>query len=88
MIVFTIDCIISFTIMNRLKKSFTNMKKDSTEEIEKEVNKVLSKHRFYAKKLFDSFPNVSFKIPSGKDIRNTIQELLHKEKNKMNKKGR
>ena len=88
MIVYSIDCIISFTIMNRIKKSFTNMQKDSTEEIEKEVNKVLSKHRFYAKKLFNSFPNLSLKIPSGKDIRNTIQEILRKERGKISKKGR
>ena len=88
MIVFTIDCVVSFTIMSKLKKKFTNIKKDSTEDIEKEVNKVLHKYRFYARKLFKAFPNVSFKFPSGKDIRNIIQDILRKEKVKICKKSR
>lgn len=79
MVIYLIDSIISLNIMHRLKKNFTNMKKDSTEEIEKEVSKIISKNIFYTKKLFKSFPNVSFKLPSSGYIKKSIQEIIHKE---------
>ena len=88
MMIYMIDCIISFTIMNKIKKGFTNIRKDSTEDIEKEVSKVLAKYKFYARKLFTSFPNFSIKLPTGKDIRNIIQDMLRKEKVKICKKSR
>jgi len=78
MIIFIIDNIISVTIMSKIKNKFKSLKKDSTEEIEKEVNNVLKTYYFYSKKLFKSFPNVSFKLKTGNDIKNAINKVLHK----------
>ena len=78
MFFFTIDNIVSFNIMNKIKNNFTSIKKDSTDEIEKEVNKLLLSHRFYFKKLFKSFPNVNFTLPSSDEIKKSINKVLHK----------
>ncbi len=88
-VLFTIDCIVSLTIMSKLKNKVFKIKCDSTSDIDKEVKKVLSEHEFYAKKLFKSFPDI--KIPSGDEIVKSITKTLNtfdlnKKLNKNNKK--
>ena len=75
-IIFMTDLIVSFTIMSKLKIELTDIKKDSTEEIENEVKEILLNHAFYAKKLFRSFPNFSLSLPTSDDIKKAIQKTL------------
>lgn len=75
-VTFLIDNILSFSIMNKLKKKLSNIKKDSTSDIDIEVRKILSSNNFYLKKLFNSFPNVKLTIPLGDKIVSSIKNTL------------
>ena len=65
---FLADIILSFSIMTKLKINLSNIRKDSTSDIDKEVKNILSKHTFYLHKLFNSFPKVKFSFPRGEQI--------------------
>ena len=83
-ILFTIDCIVSLTIMSKLKNKVFKIEYDSTSDIDKEVKKALSEHEFYSKRLFKSFPDI--KIPSGDEIVKSITKTLNTfDLNKKNK---
>ena len=78
LIIFVIDTIISFNIINRLKNTITaiDSKKDSTQEISKKVTEYLLKsHRIFQKRLLSAFPNVELKNLKAitKDIRKKIK---------------
>ncbi len=75
-IIFTIDTIVSFSIMMKLKLNLQNIKKDSTSYIDKEVKKIISSNSFYLKKLFHAFPKVKLVIPKGEQIISSIQKTL------------
>lgn len=87
-IIFTIDCIVSFMAMSKLKHNLVNIRHDSTSEIDKEVKEILSSYTFYVKRLFKSFPNVKFSFPTGSlvvdNIRSTLKttEEIRKERKK------
>lgn len=55
--IFIVDYINSFKITFRLKKSFKNLKKDSTEEISKKVKEALINSSKMFDRLFLAFPN-------------------------------
>jgi len=74
-ILFFIDCLVSLTIMSKLKKKVFKIKYDSTSDIDKEVKKALSEHEFYSKKLFKAFPGI--KLPSGDEIIKAITDTLN-----------
>lgn len=74
-ILFTIDCIVSLSIMSKLKNKVFKINYDSTEDIDKEVKKALSEHRYYSKKLFKAFPGI--KLPSGDEIIKSITDTLN-----------
>ena len=75
-IIFVIDNILSFSIMSKLKKNLTNIRRDSTSDIDKEVKSMLSSHKFYWRRLFNSFPKVKISLPSGEAITNSIRKTL------------
>ena len=58
--VFLIDLIITFIIVSNLKVNFTNIKTDSTEEIDKLVKDVLSRNFNLKRRLFKAFPKLRF----------------------------
>lgn len=66
---FVIDAIVSFNIINKLKLSSLEFKKDSTGEITEKVRKVLVSKSQEFKRLLFAFPNVKFnvKIPKKKN---------------------
>ena len=74
--VFLIDNILSFTIMSKLKKNLTNIRKDSTSDIDKEVKNMLSNNKFYWRRLFNSFPKLKISLPRGEAITNSIRKTL------------
>lgn len=75
--IFLIDCIISFIIMSKLKNKIFDIRHDSTSEIDAEVKEILNDYRFYIKRLFKSFPGISFNLPSGEEIVSSITKTLN-----------
>lgn len=56
-IIFIIDFIISFKIINNFKKTISNVRRDATEEIAKRVRNELSNKSYLKKRLVKAFPN-------------------------------
>ena len=77
MIIFLLDCIVSYVIMSKLKNKIFDLKHDSTDEIDKEVKEILSDYAYYVKKTFRSFPDLSFNLPSGEEIVSSIMKALN-----------
>lgn len=75
-ITFIIDNILTFSIMGNLKKKLTSIKKDSTDDIDKQVREILSKNTFYIKKLFSAFPKIKFTLPIGEQLVSSIRKTL------------
>lgn len=89
MIIFITDCIITYILMSKIKNRIVEVKKDSTYDIEREIKGLLKDYTFYFKKLFKSFPGVSFNVPSSEQIVSTITSTINsynlKNKNKKDK---
>lgn len=75
-VTFLIDIILTFSIMKSLKNKLSNIRKDSTSEIDKQVKEALSKHTFYINKLFNAFPKVKFSFPTGEKILESVKRTL------------
>lgn len=75
-ITFLVDNILTFSIMSSLKNKLSNIKKDSTSEIDRQVKEILSKNTFFIKKLFKAFPKVKFSFPTGEQILVSIRKTL------------
>lgn len=73
---FIVDNILTFSIMNSLKKNLSNIKKDSTSDIDKQIKEILSKNTFYLNKLFKSFPKVKFNFSIGEQVLTSIRSTL------------
>lgn len=73
-VIFIIDFIISFNVINKFSKTMVSIEKDATEEISKLVREKLINHGYLYKRLLNSFPNVV-----------NYREYLLKMKNKINK---
>lgn len=58
LIVFTIDIIMSYSIISKIKTSAKRVIKDNTEEITKNVREYVSNYSKFGKRLILSFPNV------------------------------
>lgn len=63
-IIFIADVLVSFKIIFNFRTFTKNIKKDSTNEINKMVKKMLSSKSFFGKRLVDAFPNVQTSIQS------------------------
>ncbi len=57
-LIFLADFIISFNIILNFKKTASNIRKDSTEEITKMVKNILANKSIFTKRLVKAFPNV------------------------------
>ena len=86
LIIFTIDAIISYIFMSKIKNKISNGRKDSTYDIDKEIVELLKDYTFYFKKLFKSFPGVSFNVPSSDKIVKSITKTINTFDTKKNKK--
>lgn len=75
-LLFLIDVILSFNIMNKLKRNLTDIHKDSSSDIDRQVREILSSNTFYLKKLFRSFPTVTISLPKGEKIRASIYRTI------------
>lgn len=75
-ITFIVDNILTFTIINSLKNKLSNIRKDSTSDIDLQVKEILSKNTFYLKRLFTAFPKVKFSFPVGEQIVDSIRKTL------------
>lgn len=73
---FLVDCILSFSIVSKLKKNLLNLRKDVTSDIDSEVRQILSGYYFYFRKLFRSFPRVKFTFQAGERIVQSIHNTL------------
>ena len=76
-IIYILDTIISFILMSKIKNKISQGRKDSTYEIDKEIVGLLKDYTFYFKKLFKSFPEVSFNVPSSEQIVKAITKTLN-----------
>jgi uncharacterized membrane protein len=76
LVTFLIDNILTFIIMSDLKNKLTNIRKDSTSDIDKEVREILSRNTFYIKKLLKAFPKAKFSFPVGEQILSSIRKTL------------
>ena len=73
LIIFITDTIISFNIVNKLKKSIINIdpKKDATQDITKLVKETLLKsHKTFQTRILNAFPNIDIN-----NIKNKINKL-------------
>ena len=70
-VVLIIDCIISFTIMHKIKIATQNIKKDNTEEINKKVQEFIQSQSFLYKRLFTAFPDYKIIQKIKKKVRET-----------------
>ena len=75
--IYVLDTIISFILMSKIKNRITNVRKDSTYDIDREMKALLKDYKFYFTKLFKSFPGVSFNVPSSEEIVTTITKTLN-----------
>lgn len=73
---FLLDNILTFVIMNSLKNKLSNIRKDSTSDIDKQVREILSQHTFYLNRLFDAFPKVKLSFPIGEQILTSVRKTL------------
>ncbi len=85
------DTIISFILMSKIKTKISNVRKDSTYDIDREMKILIKDYKFYFTRLFKSFPGVSFNVPSSEQIVTTIVKTLNnfdakKRKNHITKK--
>lgn len=75
-IIFIIDNIVSFKVMNILKNASFTIRKDSTEEITKKVKEILTKKNFFTKRLIEAFPNLEvFKKITTEKLNKTKKEI-------------
>ena len=56
-VIFIVDLVMSFNIINKLKITTDNIRKDHTEEINKKVKEILSKRSILHRRLINAFPN-------------------------------
>ena len=62
LVIFITDLIISLNVMNKIKVTATNLKKDYTDEINEKVKDFLLNHSFFTKRIIKSFPNIKIII--------------------------
>ena len=58
--IFVIDISISFNVMNKVKMVTSNIRKDSTDEVNEIVKKFIKNNSVLYKRLFKAFPNLKF----------------------------
>ena len=79
LIIFVIDVVVSFSVIDKIKKTISNKYHDDTEEVNKRVRDYLIKLSPLTKRLMESFPNVRIKI---KNIKEKTEKKLKKSSKK------
>jgi len=74
-VIFILDILVTLIILSKLDIQINNIKSDATEEIDKEVKKIISHYRILYKRLFKAFPKIKFNIERG----NILIEKIRKE---------
>lgn len=77
MSIIVVDIIISCNVIFNLKQVTTNLRKDSTQEIKKEVHKVIHNNLFMYDRIIKAFPNMSKII---KEQKEKTEKLINKHK--------
>ena len=75
-LIFITDMIVSYVLISKIKSKIVEVRKDSTYDIDNEIRGLFKDYTFYFKKLFRSFPGVSFNVPSSEEIVSTITKTL------------
>ena len=78
LVIFVVDCILSFSVITKIKKAISNKYgkcKDDTEEVNKKARAYLIKLSPLTKRLMESFPNVRIKISN---IKKKVENKLRK----------
>lgn len=75
-LIFLIDVVVSFIIVSNLKINVTNIRSDSTEEIDKLVKQALSKNFKLNKRIFKAFPKLKFNNDESGKILESIKIRL------------
>ena len=77
-VVYLIDNIFSFIILEKLKIQVGMIRKDSTSEIDHQIRDFISSHNFFMKRLFKAFPHIQILSGRGNQITSTIQSILER----------
>lgn len=81
LVLFLIDNVFSFNIINKFKDTATSfIRKDNTEEISEKVKETLGKKSYLGKRLMEAFPNVKAILP---ELKAKYQEQKRKIKEKI-----
>lgn len=80
-VLFVIDVSITLHILTKLDIQIKNINSDATEEIDKEVKKLLKHYRIFYRRLLKSFPKIRFENKYG----NLLKERLHNQLNEFDK---
>lgn len=75
-LLFLTDNILSFTIITKLKLKITNIRKDSTADIDKQIKEFIMSYSFFVRRLFNAFPRINFSLPKGESIKRKFIDLL------------
>ena len=87
-LIFITDMIVSYVLISKIKSKIVEVRKDSTYDIDKEIRELIKDYTFYFKKLFRSFPGVSFNVPSSEQIVSTITNTINSYSIKNKKKNK
>ncbi len=76
LLLFLIDCILSFIVITKLKLSFSKFTGDSTSAIDVEVRKFLHNNTYFISRLFKAFPMINISLPYGDEIKSSLKRFI------------
>lgn len=63
--IFILDLLITIYLLSKLDIQIKNTRSDATNEIDKEIKKMLRHYRIFYKRLFKAFPKINFNVDRG-----------------------
>ena len=75
-IIFFVDFIVTLFLLSKLDIRIKNVKSDATEEIDKEIKKLMAHYNILYKRLFSAFPKLKFNIDKGNVLTKRIREYF------------
>lgn len=79
LVIFVLDLIVTVFLLSKLDIQIKNVKSDATQEIDREIKKMLKHYRVLYKRLFKAFPKLNFTIDKGNllidEIRSQFDEF-------------
>lgn len=76
LIIFMSDFLLTIWILSKLKLRVKKIKGDATEEIDREIKKLLAHSKIFYKRLFKAFPKIQFTTAKGDILIGKIQKRL------------